>query len=115
MYKVQGSVNRKYIPFDIFPTRCNIIQFIYFWKTAPHVSSCISTHHKEHAQLYLQYLVLDNRYRYLPLLWKNWKWFECGAGITPICFGAVATAPKQFGTIPTRHSNQFQLFHNSST
>jgi len=23
----------KVIPFDIFPTRCNITQFIYFWKT----------------------------------------------------------------------------------
>jgi len=31
-------VHRKYIPFDIFPTRCNITQFIYFWKTALHVS-----------------------------------------------------------------------------
>ena len=36
----------------------NITQFIYFWKTALHVSSSISTHHQEHTQLYLQYLVL---------------------------------------------------------
>ena len=55
---VQGSVRRKYIPFDIFPTRCNITQFIYFWKTALHVSGGISTHHQEHTQLYLQYRVL---------------------------------------------------------
>ena len=46
------------IPFDIFPTRCNVTQFIYFWKTAPHVSGGTSTHHQEHTQLYLQYLVL---------------------------------------------------------
>jgi len=51
-------VNRKYILFDIFPTRCNVIQFIYFWKTALHVSSGISTLHQEHTQLYLQYLVI---------------------------------------------------------
>jgi len=44
--------------FDIFPTRCNIPQFIFFWKTALHVSDGISTHHQEHTQLYLQYLVL---------------------------------------------------------
>ena len=53
---VQGSVHRKYIPFNIFP-RCKITQFIYFWKTALHVSGGISTHHQEHTQLYLHYLV----------------------------------------------------------
>ena len=49
-------MHRKYY-FDIFPTRCNITQFIYFWKTVLHVSGGISTHHEEHTQLYLQYLV----------------------------------------------------------
>jgi len=48
-FHVQGSVHRKYIPFDIFPTRFNITQFIYFWKTAVHVSGGISNHHQEHA------------------------------------------------------------------
>ena len=43
-----------------------------------------------HTKLYLQYLVLVNRYCYLPLLWKSWNWFECGVGIVLICFGAVA-------------------------
>jgi len=57
-FKVQVSVHRKFIPFDIFPTRCNITQFIYFWKTAIHVSGGISNHHQEHTQLYSQYLVL---------------------------------------------------------
>ena len=31
--------------------------FIYFWKTALHVSGGISTHPQEYTQLYLQYLV----------------------------------------------------------
>jgi hypothetical protein len=53
-------VHRNYIPFDIFPTRCNITQFIYFWETALHVSDDISAHHREHTPLYLQYLVLVN-------------------------------------------------------
>ena len=44
--------------FVIFPKRCNITQFIYFWKTALYVSDGISTHHQEHTQLYLKYLVL---------------------------------------------------------
>ena len=51
-------MHHKYIPFDTFPTRCNFTQFIYFWKTALHVSGGISVHHQEHTQLYLQYLVL---------------------------------------------------------
>jgi len=86
----QIYMHRKYIPFDIFPTRCNITQFIYFWKTALHVSSGMSHHHQERTQLYLQYLVLVNRYCYLSLLWENWSWPECGVGIVPICFGAAS-------------------------
>ena len=61
------KIKLTHILFEIFPTRCNITQFIYFWKTALHVSGGIFTHHQEHTQLYLQYLVLDNRYCYLPL------------------------------------------------
>ena len=84
-----------HIPFDIFPKKCNITQFIYFWKPALHVSGGISTHHQEHIRLYLQYLVLVKRYCYLPLLWESWNWFECGVGIVPICFGAAALLPHQ--------------------
>ena len=51
-------MHRKYIRFDISPTRYNITQFIYFWKTAVHVSGGISTDHQEHTQPYLRYLVL---------------------------------------------------------
>ena len=75
----------KYIPLDIFPTRCNITQFIYFWKTALHVSRGISTHHQEHIQLYLQYLVLVKRYCHLPILSESWSCSEGGVGILPIC------------------------------
>ena len=39
-------------PFDIFPTRCNITQFIYFRKTALHVSGGIFTHHQEHTTVF---------------------------------------------------------------
>ena len=81
-------MHREYY-FDKFPTKCNSIQFIYFWKTALHVSGGISTHHQEYTQLYLRYLVLVNRYCYLPLLWESWNWPECGVGIVPICFPEI--------------------------
>jgi hypothetical protein len=45
-------VHRKDIPFDIFPTRFNITQFIYFWKTALYVLGGISTHHQEHTSVF---------------------------------------------------------------
>ena len=111
-----GLPQQAYVPFDIFPTRCNITQFIYFRKTALHVSGGISTHHQEHAQLYLQYLVLVN-----PLLLPatmveelELVWVWCGNCIDLFWCGCRATVPKQINTIPTPHSNQFQLFHKSS-
>ena len=60
LFNVQRSMYRNFIPFDIFPIRCNVTQFIYFCKTAVHVSGAISTHHQGHTQLYIQYLVLVN-------------------------------------------------------
>jgi hypothetical protein len=69
---------------------------VYFWKTALHVSGGISTHHQEHTQLYLQYMV-----HVKPLL------------LPAAIVEESATAPKQINTIPTPHSNQQQLFHNS--
>ena len=65
------STYTHYIPLHIFPATCNITQFIYFWKTALHVSGGISTYHQEHTPLYLQYLELVNRYCYLPVLWES--------------------------------------------
>ena len=48
LFDVQRSMHRKYVPFDIFPMRCHFTQFMYFWKTAPHFSGGIFTHHQEH-------------------------------------------------------------------
>ena len=52
VFNVQGSVHRKYIPFDIFPTRLSVTQFIYFWKTDLRVLCGISTHLQEHTTLF---------------------------------------------------------------
>jgi hypothetical protein len=57
--KPQVANYQRYSPLDIFP-RCNVTQLIYFWKTALRVSGGIPTHHQEHTQLCLQYLVLVN-------------------------------------------------------
>jgi len=51
-FNFQGSMHRKYIPVDMFPTRCNFTQFIYFWKTALHVLGGICTHHQEHTNVF---------------------------------------------------------------
>ena len=107
------------IPFDMFSTRCNITQFIYFWKTAVLVLGGISTHHQDHTQLYLQYLLLVKPLLLLAAIVDElelvWAWcgncidlFQCG------CWLMSASAPKQINTIPTPHSNQLQFFHNSS-
>jgi hypothetical protein len=42
--------------FNIYPTRCNVTQFIYL-ETVLHVSGSIITHHQERKQLYLQHLL----------------------------------------------------------
>ena len=78
-------------------------KFIYFWITALHVSGGISTHHQEHTQLYLQYLVLVKPLLLPAAIAKDLElvlvW--CENCIDP--FGAVATAPKRINTIPTPH------------
>jgi len=101
-FKFQRSVHCKYIPFDIYPTRRNFTQFIYFWKTALHVSGGISTYHQEHTQLYLQCLVLVK-----PLLLSA-AIVEVLALVGVWCGNLI-----QMYTTPTPHSDQFQLSHNS--
>ena len=99
------------IPLHIFPTRYNSTQFIYSLKTALHVSGGISTHHQEHIQLYLQYLVLVNRYYYLPLFWESWSWSECSVGTVPISDLRHRSVNISLHKIPTRcNSTQFIYF-----
>ena len=109
MLSEQVTIYTQHIPFDIFPTKCNITQFIYFRKTALHVSGGISTHHQEHTTLFtvISYLLTVTA-----------TCLYCGrveAGLSvawELYRSAVATAPKQVGTIPTPHSGHLQLPHN---
>ena len=108
-FNVQRSVHLKYIPIYIQQDATLHSLFI-----SGNCSTCfggISTHHQEHTQLYLQYLVLVNRYCYLPLLWKKWNCFECGVRIVLICFGAVQ--PHQNRSVQFPHHTQTSS--NSST
>jgi hypothetical protein len=41
----------------MYPTRCNVTQFILYLETTLHVSGGTFTHHQERIQLYLQHLV----------------------------------------------------------
>ena len=83
-------MHRKYIPFDICATRCNITQFIYFWKTALRVSGGISTHHQEHTTVFTvsgTCQTVTTTCRYCGRVGT-----ECGVGIVLVCFGEVANA-----------------------
>ena len=76
---------------DIFITKCNITQSIYFWKTALHISGGIYTHHQEHTQLYLQHLVLVRPLMLLAAIVEELElvWVCCGS-----------STPKPVPTLP---------------
>ena len=78
---------------DIFPTRCNITRFIYFWKTAVHVLGGISTHHQEHTQLYLQHLVHVKPLLLPPAIVEELElvWVWCGNCIDLFWCGCCST------------------------
>ena len=54
---------------------------VYFWKTTLHVSGGISTHHQEHTQLYLQYLVLVKPLLLPAAMVEDLELVQCGVGI----------------------------------
>jgi len=66
-----------------------------YLETALHVLGGTSTHHQEHIQLYLHLVFVT------PLLLSAAIMEE----LEPVCCG--------WHTLPTAHSNRFQLFHDS--
>jgi hypothetical protein len=62
---------------QVYPTRYNVTQFIFIWKLfymfrvvpPPIIRSAYNSIYG------IWYL--SHRYRYLPLSWKSWNWFEC--------------------------------------
>ena len=86
-------MNRKYIPFDIFPTRCNITQLNIFLEKC---STCFGWYLHSSSGAHTTVFTVSGTCQTVtatcPLLWKSWNWFECGVGIVLICFGAAAAA-----------------------
>jgi hypothetical protein len=111
-FNVQGSVHRKYIPFDIFP-RCNITQFIYLYGPIRDTMTLLKPIHKMSMVTPYEQLFIQTFHHNGNLI------TEQGTGEQNPLFQLAtntvlpsAIAPKQINTIPTSHSNQFQLFHN---
>jgi len=75
---------------------------LFYLETALHVSGGTITHHQERKQLYLQHLLFVT-----PLLLSAAIMEELKTGLSVLCV-AYASTPR------TAHSNQFQLFHDSS-
>ena len=75
-FNVQGFLHRKYIPFGIFPTR-SILHSLFISGKLLYMFRVVSPPiiRSTHNCIY-RIWYLSNRYCYLPLLWKSWKWFS---------------------------------------
>jgi hypothetical protein len=64
----------------MYPTRCNVTQFIYIWKL-PYMFRVVLPHIIRSAYNCIYSIwYLSHRYCYLPLSWKSWNRFECVVG-----------------------------------
>jgi len=64
----------------IYPTRCNVIQFIYIWKLLYIFRVVLSPIIRREYNCIYSIWYLSHRYCYLLLSWKSWNWFECALG-----------------------------------
>jgi hypothetical protein len=71
----------QYSNIRVYPSRCNVTQFIYIWKLLymfpvvlpPIIGSAYNC-------IYSIWYLSQHRYFYLPLSWKSWNRFECAVG-----------------------------------
>jgi hypothetical protein len=73
-------VYRKYIPIYVYPTRCNVTQFIYIWKLLYTFRVVLSPITRSAYNCIYSIWYLSHRYCCLPLSWKSWNRFECAVG-----------------------------------
>jgi hypothetical protein len=66
--------------FNIYPTRCNVTQFIYIWKLLYVFQVVLPPIIRSAYNCIYSIWYLSHRYCYLPLSWKNWNRFECAVG-----------------------------------
>jgi hypothetical protein len=74
-------VRASYVNSNIYPTRCNVTQFIYVWKLLYMIRVVISPIIRRAYNCIYSVWYLSQLYCYLPFLWKSRNWFEravCG-------------------------------------
>ena len=64
----------------IFPTRCNVTQFIYIWKLLYMFRMVLPPTIRSAYNCIYSIWYLSHRYCYLPLSWKSWNRFEYAVG-----------------------------------
>jgi hypothetical protein len=79
-FNVYGSVHLKNIL--MYVQQDATLHSLFYLKTALHVSSCTTTHHQEPKQLYVQHLVLSQRYCYQMLYIQLFALLIMGVGTT---------------------------------
>ena len=65
---------------NIYPTRCNVTQFIYIWKLLYMFRVVPPPIIRSANNCIYSIWYLSHRYCYLPISWKIWNWFECAVG-----------------------------------
>jgi hypothetical protein len=65
---------------NIYPTKCNVTQFIYIWKLLYMFRVILSPIIRNAYNCIYSIWYLSHRYCYLPLSWKIWNRFECAVG-----------------------------------
>src|SRR5215470_9472965 len=64
----------------VYPTRCNVTQFIYIWKLLYMFRVVLPPIIRSAFNCTYSIWYLSHRYYYLPLSWKSWNRFECAVG-----------------------------------
>jgi hypothetical protein len=84
--------------FQYISNKMQLYTVYLYLETALHVSGVTSTHHQERIQMYLQHLVFVTTLLLSAAIVEELEpvWVCCG-----------------WRTLPTAHSNRFQLFHGS--
>jgi hypothetical protein len=66
--------------YTVYPTRCNVTQFICIWKLLYMFRVVLPPIIRSADNYIYSIWYLSHRYCYLPLSWKSWNRFECAVG-----------------------------------
>src|SRR5215470_5696960 len=88
----------------VYPTRCNVTQFIYIWKLLYMFRVVLPPIIRSAYNCIYSIWYLSHRYCYLLLSWKSWNRFECAVD-------AVVCAPDDGWKYHPKHVEQFPHIH----